>query len=484
MVRKQLLFALLIFLVGSIFACKPPSDMTTTGTNISTTTTSGTGEVTTGTGTTVTTTGERVEQFESGATEVVMWIHDFEDWNNMLNFEQRKDFNDNLDDGIQLEQVLVDTDNFEDLIRSARETGNVPDIYMVSYGNLYKDVQNGYVTDLTSYFPQTAWDDLYSTAEYGIKYDGKYYAYPILMEPSTLLMYRKDLLQLYGETDEVPTNWDDFLILLETIKTNIQEAGARGIYPFDVPKGVALGWASWGIQLAATNGFAITEDWTTSRLLETGYTDMAELWQSLYSNRYVPLSSGDYTEVINDLCLDKLVFATAGSWSIATVINDFPDLIDDIGVMPMPTFDGNQEKATATNGGWVYVISSISEHKEEAAAVIEYLVASNPEVPIEYFRGARYSKTSPRISVQEAIIAELETQDTVPSEWIEVLSSVASYAPMEPIYSWDISVAVASMLENVALGNSVASEIQAAHSTITSLIQSNNLANNNPRDDG
>ncbi|MBN2696828.1 MAG: extracellular solute-binding protein, partial [Bacilli bacterium] len=337
---------------------------------------------------------------------------------------------------------------------------------------------------LTSYLPSSSWEDLYDTAEYGVKFDNKYYAYPILMEPSTLLMYRKDLLLQYGETDQVPTDWDDFLTLLGTIKTNISDANVRGLYPFDVPKGVALGWASWGIQLAATGGFAITDDWTTSRILEPGYTDIANLWQSLYTNRYVPLSSGNYTEVINDLCLDKLVFATAGSWSIATVINDFPDLVDDIGVVPMPTFDGNQEKPTATNGGWTYVISSTSEHKEEAAAVIEFLVASDPQVPIEYFRGARYSKTSPRMSVQEAIIDELATQDIVPSEWIQVLSSVASYAPMEPIYSWDISVAVASMLENVALGNDVASEIQNAHTAINSLITANNLANNNPRDDG
>ena len=423
----------------------------------------------------------REEQFEDGATEVTMWVNDFEEWNNQLNFSQRKDFNDNLEDGIQLEQVLVDVDNFEDLIRSARESGNVPDIYMVSYGNLYKEVQNGYAADLTDLLPQSAWDDLSETAESGVKYEDNYYGYPKLLEPSTLLFYRKDLLQTYGETDTIPTDWDGFVTLLRTIDTNIDEAGTEGLYPFDVPKGIALGWGSWGLQISSTGGLAITEDWSESRLLNPGYKDLAELWQTLYTERLVPLASGNYTEIINDLALDKLVMTTAGSWSIATIINEYPDMVDDIGVMPMPTFDGNQDKPTATNGGWVYVISEQSEHKEEAAEVIEYLVAGDISVPLEYFRGARYSKASPRVSVQEAIIDDLDDQTAVPDEWITVMSDVAGYAPMEPIYPWDISVAVSSLLENVALGNDVDDEITNAHLTVEGIIEDNNLANNNPR---
>ncbi|MDD3124174.1 MAG: extracellular solute-binding protein, partial [Candidatus Izemoplasmatales bacterium] len=315
----------------------------------------------------------------------------------------------------------------------------------------------------------------------GVQYNGKYYAYPSLLEPSTMLFYRNDLLETYGGVSEVPTNWTDFVSLLETIKTNITNASVKGLYPFDVPKGIALGWGSWGLQMSSTGGLALTDDWTTSRVTNAGYTQLASLWQTLYADRLVPLSSGVYTEIINDLCLGKLVMTTAGSWSIATVLNEYPDLVDQIGISAMPTFDGNQNQATATNGGWVYVISSECQNKELAAEVIKFLVAGDIEMPLEYFKGASYSKAAPRISVAAAIQAELLTQDTVPSEWISVVSSVASYAPMEPIYPWDVSVAVSSMLENVALGNDIASEIALANTTIINLIQSNNLPNNNPR---
>jgi len=455
MVKKTLLSLLLLTFTFSFLGCKPPADLTT---NV------------------------HEEQFEDGATQITMWSMDFEDWNNVLNQNQKITFNDNLTDGIQLEQVFVEITSFDDQIRSARETGNIPDIYMLSYGNLYRDVQNGYVADMTDLLPQSSWDDLYDVAKAGIQYDGKYYAYPSLLEPSTMLFYRKDLLQTYGNTTEIPTNWADFVTLLETIKTNISSASVRGLYAFDVPKGIALGWGSWGLQLSSTGGLAISDDWTTSRITNNGYTQLATLWQTLFTDRLVPLSSGDYTEIINDLCLGKLVMTTAGSWSIATIMNEYPNLVDQIGVAAMPTFDGNQNQATATNGGWVYVISSECENKDLAAKVIEFLVAGDIDIPLEYFRGASYSKASPRISVTAAIQAELLTQSTVPSEWIRVVSSVASYAPMEPIYPWDISIAVSSMLENVALGNSIASEVSTANTTITNLIQTNNLANNNPRE--
>jgi multiple sugar transport system substrate-binding protein len=423
----------------------------------------------------------REEYVEAGAKKVTMWTMDFEEWNNQINISQRMDFNDIKDDGIQLEQTIIDMNSFEDMIRSARESGGVPDIYMVSYGNIYKEIRSGNIVDLTSYFSESIWNDLTDNAKDGVVYDDKYYAFPILFEPSSLLFYRKDLLSKYAQTDEVPTNWQDFISLLEQVKVGISNSGDRGIYPFDVPKGVALGWATWGLQMSATNGLAISNDWSESRLNHIGYQNLAELWSTLYSNSYVPLSSGDYTEVIIDMCMDKLVMATAGSWSIATIVKEFPDLIDQIGVMEMPAFSNTENNVTATNGGWTYVISSQCQDVEAAVEVIKYLVAENTDKTLEYFQVSNYSKTSPRLSVQQLIEDELDQQELVPSEWVETVYKVSNNAILEPIYPWDISITVSSMLENAALGNNISQEISNAHQSVISIIQEQNLTENNPR---
>ena len=424
----------------------------------------------------------RDEQFEDGATEISMWMMDFEEWENQININQRLDFNENLEDGIQIKQQYIDTNAFDDMIRSAYESGNVPDIYTVSYGNLYKEIKAGRAIDLTSHFSNDVWADLTDTAKEGVCYDDKYYGFPIVMEPSTLLAYRKDLItQFGGDVNNIPTTWDGLLDLCATIKSGIKNSGKKNVYPFGVPTGVALAWGSWGMQHAATGGLAISDDWSTSRINEPGYEQLAEVFAELYTKGYVPLSAGNYTEASFDLCDGKNVMTTCGSWSVASIINNYPEMVENIGFATMPTLDGNQDKTTATNGGWVYVISSECEDVEKAVKVIEYLTAKDTKQTVEYFRKAHYSKFSPRKSVQAILDDSYKAQTVVPTEWVEVVNSVASKAVLEPIYDWDISVAVEILFEEAAMGENINNSITKCDNAVKDIIVSKGLAGTNPR---
>ena len=66
----------------------------------------------------------RTEKVEENATQINMWMMDFEEWENQININQRMDFNDNLTDGIQIKQQYIDTNAFDDMIRSAYESKN------------------------------------------------------------------------------------------------------------------------------------------------------------------------------------------------------------------------------------------------------------------------------------------------------------------------------------------------------------------------
>lgn len=428
----------------------------------------------------------RTEKVEENATQINMWMMDFEEWENQININQRMDFNENLTDGIQIKQQYIDTNAFDDMIRSAYESKNVPDIYTVSYGNLYKEIKAGRAIDISSYLSSDVWSDLTDTAKEGVCYDGKYYGFPIVMEPSTLLAYRKDLLSQYAGTGfnvetDVPTTWEGLLSLCKDLKANLKSAGKKNVYPFGVPTGVALAWGSWGMQHAATGGLAVTDDWSTSRISEPGYKQLAEVFRDLYTKGYVPLSAGNYTESQFDLADGKNVMTTCGSWSVASIINNYPDMVDKIGFATMPTFDGVQNKTTATNGGWVYVISSECKNVEKAIEVIKYLTAEDTKQTVDYFQKAHYSKFSPRKSVQAILAESYKTQTVVPTEWVEVVNSVASYAILEPIYEWDISVAVEGLFEEAAMGENIANSIKKCDNTIKDLISSRNLAGTNPR---
>ena len=452
------IFILFSFLIMcfSLISCTPPADIVTT---------------------------KEAEQFESGATNINMWCARFEEWQNQLNQSQRIAFNSNTTDGIQLTQTFIAQTDIDDRLRAARETNTVPDIYMISIGNLYKEVKNGYAIDISSYID--TWDDLIPSALEAVTYNNKHYGYPICVEPSTLLFYRKDLLQKYANTTTVPTTWDGLLELCGTIKSGIKSSGTKGVYAFDVPKGVACAWGTWGMQQAASNGLAINDNWDQSRLLtdgKTGYTNLGNLWASLYGNGYVPLSSGAYNEIIDDLCAGKLVMTTAGSWSVSEIMNTYKDMRDNIGIAVMPTFDGNQNVTTATNGGWVYVISSACKNVDKAIEVIKYLVAGSDTSRMEeYYRLAYYSKAAPRKSVQTKIEEALKTQTEVPVEWVQVINNVSRLAILEPIYDWDISVQIEGFLENCAMGEDVLGSLTEADTEIKNLIIKNKTAGTNPR---
>lgn len=419
------------------------------------------------------------EKVEENATIVSMWMMDFEEWENRINISQRKKFNADLTDGIQLEQTYINKNDFDDLIRSRYESGNVPDIYMVSYGNLYKEIKAGRAIDITQYFSDDSWNDLTDLAKTAVNYGGKYYAYPILMEPSTILAYRKDLLAKYAGADaKTPETWDELLSLCSTIRSALRSEGTKNVYPFSVPTGVACAWGTWGMQQAATGGLAVTDDWTTSRITEHGYTQLAGLWRDLYGNGYVPLSSGDYTEAVFDVADGKSVMATCGSWSISTILNQYPDQKDNIGFVPMPTFSGDKSLTTATNGGWCYVISSECKNIEAAAKVIRWLTAEDTAQAVDYFERAHYSKYSPRKSVQAILAQDYQKQNDVPQEWVETINDVAAKAILEPIYDWNISVAVEGLLEEAAMGNDITTAVKKCDSMVQGLCAN---AGTNPR---
>ena len=197
---KKILFGVFSLFSLCLLSCTPPSDIII---------------------------DDEEEKVEEGATSINMWMMDFQEWENRINISQRKKFNSNTNDGIQLNQNYINKNNFDEMIRSAYESKNVPDIYMVSYGNLYKEISSGRAIDISGLFSSEIWNDLTDTAKTAVTYDGKHYGFPINLEPSTILAYRKDLLKEYGKVEEIPTKWADFLTLCGTMKSNLKSANKK-----------------------------------------------------------------------------------------------------------------------------------------------------------------------------------------------------------------------------------------------------------------
>lgn len=383
---------------------------------------------------------------EKDATVVTLYAQSFEDWSNEHLQRRVDEFNAIMDDGIQLEVKFFTDSAYNDAITVARENKTGIDLYMISYGNLYSDKRNGLCVPLTDLLKAEHFEDLTDAAKELVIYDGEYWAYPTLIEPSALLFYRKDMLEAAGVT-AVPTSWDELYEACDKLKPTLNPSQ----YALGLPTGAALGWATWGMQYNTTGGLVLDDSWQTIRLDEPGYKELCEFFYTCYHNGYVPvqqLTSSGYTDIIEALCQNKLAMTFAGSWSVAEIMQTYPDMASKIGVAAIPTFDGNQGGITATNGGWAYAIDATSEHQTEAARVIEWMFCEDAARTAGYFEAAYYSKTAVNKSVQE-YISNAET--SVDPEWVAAVTLASNTAKPEPLFAWDVTSAVMKLFDTVSI---------------------------------
>ena len=73
-----------------------------------------------------------------------------------------------------------------------------PDVATTNYGGIPAGVANGQFAELDGLLPDKAWSDIKSNVGGFVQVGGKHYAYPMLVEPSTVLYYRTDLVKAAG----------------------------------------------------------------------------------------------------------------------------------------------------------------------------------------------------------------------------------------------------------------------------------------------
>jgi len=425
------------------------------------------------------------EYVEPGATVITMYAQSFEDWSNSHLIEMRKKFNSIEDDGIQLDIKLFEDSVYSDALTSARENNAAPDIFMISYGNIYHDlIVPGYGEPLNDLMGEAAIDDILPNVLDMVSYNGQVYAYPQLVEPSTLFFYRKSMFATAGVTS-APSTWSDLLSACSKVLPTLR----KGQYCLGLPIGTALGWATYGMQINTTGGLAVNDKWDQCLVDSQGYRDLNGFFYDVYAGGYCPagnVSPKGYTDIIEGLCEDKLAMTLAGSWSIAEIVNDYPDVLDDIGIAMIPTADGDATKCSATNGGWTYAISSSGSNKAKAATVLKWFLSDDTERTADFFKAACYSKAAVTKSVQAYLSANVTDEY---KDMLAIVNEVSSLAEAEPKYLWGISTAVGAMFETMAVkcdsskGDSfrtstVNNAISTAVQTINSLISASDYQTN------
>lgn len=401
--------------------------------------------------------GTTKEYVEEGATKITIYTREFESWSKAHLKDLVNRFNSDLTDGIQVSVNFYTQANYATALTVARENGRAPDLYISTYAELYNShIQGNHAAPLEEYLSADQKADIVPQYLEMVTFGEHIYAYPWNLEPGSMLFYRKDMLERAGVTS-VPKSWAELYEACNKLVSS--RVVGRGQYACGLPLGSAeCTWVTYGMQQNTTGGLLLEDDWRTLRLnkapSDQGFKDIAQFFYNMYSNDYSQtggLTSEGYTYIVDALCDDTLAMTFSGSWGFAEIFDytkSDMDIVNKIGVAPIPTIDGNQTGCTSANGGWCYAMSQESKHKDMAAKFLNWMLMEDANRTAEYFVKAYHSKAAPTYSVQNVL---KNSELNVPKNWYDTCNDVASKGIPEATYPWDVAAEYGKMLETMEL---------------------------------
>ena len=411
---------------------------------------------------------------EDGKSEVVFWQQQFEPYQQTW-FKKYVDKFNSSQDKVHVTLQVVPGDAWAQKLKTAQAAGKQPDVATTNYGGIAAGVVNGAFAPLDDLLPAESFSDIKENVASFVTIDGKHYAYPMLVEPSTVLYYRTDLVEAAGlDPNSPPKTWDELL----DWSAKLTQGDVKGMTIASV--GGDLGWSSWGLQYNACGHLPINDDWSKAEATDPCFAKLAEFYKALYQGGYIPQQPKVGYADGAPYGGGEVAMMAGGSWVVGQLKNDFPDMVAKTMVAPFPSIDGDQTKTTSTLGGWTLTVDSKSKVKEGAAEFIQYLLAGDPTIMADFFKTSGYSKYTVRTSVDEALASDPEASS---DPFMKIISEqVVAYGKSEPGYPWDISFAMGTAIES-AMKNaaSVEDSLKTADAAINDVIEKQKLAGTAPQ---
>ncbi|MEV0714219.1 extracellular solute-binding protein [Asanoa sp. NPDC050611] len=409
-----------------------------------------------------------------GKTVVTFWQQQFEDYQQAW-FKKQVDAYNKSQDKVKVEIQVVPADTWAQKLKAAQAAGKAPDVATTSYGNIPAGAANGELAELDDLMPAEAFSDIKDNVKDFVTIKGKHYAYPMLVEPSTVLYYRKDLVQAAGlDPASPPKTWDE----LKTWATKLTQGKVKGMTIASIP--ADLGWSSWGLQYNACGHLPVADDWSKSVATDSCFAQLLDFYRGLYQSGVMPKQPKVGYADGAPYGQGEVAMMAGGSWVVGQLKNDFPKMIEKTAVAPFPSIDGDQTKTTATLGGWTLTVDGKTKAREQAADFIKWLLAGDPAIMADFFKASGFSKYTVRASVDRA----LETNpDATADPFMKTISEkVVPFGKAEPAYPWEIALAFGTAIESAMKGNAdVAAALKKADSEINDIIKKQSLAGTAPQ---
>ncbi|KRC61804.1 ABC transporter substrate-binding protein [Agromyces sp. Root81] len=405
---------------------------------------------------------------EDGKSKVVFWQQKFEDYQQDWFKAQVAEFNESQDE-VEVELLVVPADTWDQKLKAAQAAGKAPDVKTTSYGNIKPMQASGQIADLSELMDADAFDDIAENIAPFVTVDDGVYGYPLLVEPSTVLFYRTDLLAAAG-IDAPPTTWDELLDDARTLTTG-------DVYGMNIGQTAPdLGWSSWGLQYNVAGDFPLRGDWSEASADDPAYEDLAKFYQTLYTEKLMPQEATYPYADCSFFGEGKVAMSACGSWALGQLSAnpDWAGVWENTAVAAFPSSDGDPTSPTSTLGGWTLTVDAKSKVQDESAEFVQWLLADDTDRLVDFFTATGFSKYPARVSVTEALAATPEAADD--PFLATITEDIVPYAKAEPSYPWDVSLAFATSLEKAMRGGDIPAAMSEAQAAIEDVIKKQKLA--------
>jgi multiple sugar transport system substrate-binding protein len=267
---------------------------------------------------------------------------------------------------VKLETAPTNTDtNRADLVTAISGGASTPDVFM---GDVIWPGQFGahqLALPLSKYLPKSFWSRFASGLVAGATYDGQVYGAPFFQDEG-FLYYRTDLLKAAGMA--VPTTWEQ----LQSDAIALVKAGKVKygfVFEGDSYEGGTCDFMEY---YADTGGQVLNSTDTVSELNVADVTKVLTLVRGLVTSGASPSAVDTFQEpqAMTAFADGQAAFLRNWDYAYSTSQASGSKVIGDVGVAPLPTFQGEPYPGYSNIGGWnLYV----NPHSKNVAADLDFI---------------------------------------------------------------------------------------------------------------
>lgn len=305
---------------------------------------------------------ERVN--EEGELVVTIWSPSDEPAIEEWWVEKIGEFNQAHEGEIELRReaiVRADSYAYEDKVNAAITSNDLPDILYVDGPNVSIYAANEVTLPLDSLFSEEEWGDFFEPSKQQNTYNGKVYAVGAT-ESSVALYYNKDMLDQAGisvpEKKEDAWTWSEYYDVAKKLTGN----GVVGTNII-MDKGEGLSYVLGQFWISNGTDF-VNEDGSSA----DGYLNSKEgVEAAQFLNSLIQDGYANIDPIQKEFHNGRAATMLGGSWEVATLEKDYPDL--NWGVTYFPVADGDGV-LTSPTGDWA---ASVTKNAQDMAAVEEVM---------------------------------------------------------------------------------------------------------------